>query len=845
MKKLISLILTFAMLFSLAMPAMAAEITGNTDTPTEGDVTATYNPDIAFTGVEVTSDFALIDKGNGNYIAVIAPGDTGADITFKYVGKNLEYLTADNTLLKAREDSSDFGEFEYILGDIIEFGFTGTAGSKDGSWWEMEYSNDGGNSWSGVHVDFKQGYTITDATTDENGSITAPEYSVAGETVTLNVFPVDGYELDALTVMNGETPVEVSNNSFTMPAGDVTVSATFKEKVAVQKYKIEILKPDTDSDTTVTGTVTSDVSEAAEGDTVQLTAIPAEDYKLQRVVVIYTVPTDTGYKDVYMDVNNDLSFTMPAYDVRVKSYFEPVVIEPKITSLDVTIDGVKYDSSNTSAENPAIIYSDSTYSVNVTGTDFDKLDMSQGTNNPSVKYAKGYAAFVSPDWTVDASLNTATYTITSMNPLKDTSTAFEIGYASKEDAINGSSERNYHGSGVYIVYVDSKKPVYYNVTIADGITGGTVSVDKTTAKQGETVTVTVAPADGYQIGTVTVKDAEDNIVEFTETGAASGVYKFTMPASAVTVTASFEKLSTTSADIAWGSMSFTYTDGENGAEGAWSNDVTGGGTVTVTNTGDTAFTANISYTAEAGYTEITGTFDAASAELKEDEEKTFTLTLKNKPEKAITAGTKIGSVTIVIVNDSGSSDSGSSDEDESDVTTVTTEQELIDAVAQGGKIKLGNDIALENKLIVESNVAIDLNGKTLSRSTGNVIYVNSGYTVSISNGNIVGSGGALENFGTVSVENCTLTTGETHALDNNNNGTLSLKDCTVNGLVTANSGTVTLYETITWGHSTSNEMCTGIWVTGGNVICHFDPDGHIFNGSVTNNNDGTWTVTAN
>ncbi len=184
---------------------------------------------IEFTGVEVSNQNDLIDKGNGNYIAAVAPGAPGTDITFKYVGKNLEYLTADNTLLKTHCDNSTLGECEDPLEVMIETDFTGKVMNwKDGAWWEWEYSNDGGITWEGVHVDVKQGYTITNATTDTNGSVVVPEYHVADETVVLTVTPADGYILATLTVTDAEgNLVTVENNSFTMPASAVTVNATF------------------------------------------------------------------------------------------------------------------------------------------------------------------------------------------------------------------------------------------------------------------------------------------------------------------------------------------------------------------------------------------------------------------------------------------------------------------------------------------------------------------------------------------------------------------------------------------------------------------------------------------
>ena len=62
------------------------------------------------------------------------------------------------------------------------------------------------------------------------GSVeTDPKNEAAeGEEVTITVSPADGYHLEALTVKDGDNQdVEVTNNKFTMPAANVTVSATF------------------------------------------------------------------------------------------------------------------------------------------------------------------------------------------------------------------------------------------------------------------------------------------------------------------------------------------------------------------------------------------------------------------------------------------------------------------------------------------------------------------------------------------------------------------------------------------------------------------------------------------
>lgn len=74
-------------------------------------------------------------------------------------------------------------------------------------------------------------YNIKVNNPQEGGTITASATSAtAGTPINLTVTPSEGFVLDTLTVTDGAgTPVKVTNNSFTMPAGNVTVSATFKK----------------------------------------------------------------------------------------------------------------------------------------------------------------------------------------------------------------------------------------------------------------------------------------------------------------------------------------------------------------------------------------------------------------------------------------------------------------------------------------------------------------------------------------------------------------------------------------------------------------------------------------
>ena len=62
----------------------------------------------------------------------------------------------------------------------------------------------------------------------ENGTVSGAESAHYSDTVSLNVKADTGAVLSSLTVSDAQgAPVEVNDNAFTMPAGDVTVSATF------------------------------------------------------------------------------------------------------------------------------------------------------------------------------------------------------------------------------------------------------------------------------------------------------------------------------------------------------------------------------------------------------------------------------------------------------------------------------------------------------------------------------------------------------------------------------------------------------------------------------------------
>lgn len=92
---------------------------------------------------------------------------------------------------------------------------------------------------------------------------------------------------------------------------------------------------------------------------------------------------------------------------------------------------------------------------------------------------------------------------------------------------NGGSSGGGGGTTTYTVTVDSAK-------------NGTVSVSPKNASKGTTVTITVKPNSGYELDDLTVTDKNGDAVRIKDQG--NGKYTFTMPASKITVEASFTEI---------------------------------------------------------------------------------------------------------------------------------------------------------------------------------------------------------------------------------------------------------------------------------------------------------------
>ena len=112
-------------------------------------------------------------------------------------------------------------------------------------------------------------------------------------------------------------------------------------------------------------------------------------------------------------------------------------------------------------------------------------------------------------------------------------------------------------------------PITYSVSVA-GAEHGSVTSSRRSAAQGQTVTITVTPEEGYVLDTLTVTDARGNAIALTVKD--GGRYTFKMPARRVTVTAAFKAAA----------ADFPFTDVKEGGfyydavHWAWENSITDG-----------------------------------------------------------------------------------------------------------------------------------------------------------------------------------------------------------------------------------------------------------------------------
>lgn len=193
------------------------------------------------------------------------------------------------------------------------FNFAGWGTSADAS--ESSYA-DGANYtassditlyalWSAIPV-----YSVNIPANANGNVIASPATGVAGTEITLSNLPNAGYQFASYTVTDADgVLVTVTDGKFTLPAKNVSVTATFN---AIY-YNINV-------GTFVNGRVTANSTTATVGTSVTLTATPASGYQLSALVVI----EEGGASVSLSGTSNSRTFAMPAKNVTVTASFSAI-----------------------------------------------------------------------------------------------------------------------------------------------------------------------------------------------------------------------------------------------------------------------------------------------------------------------------------------------------------------------------------------------------------------------------------------------------------------------------------------------------------------------------------------
>ena len=323
-------------------------------------------------------------------------------------------------------------------------------------------------------------------------------------------------------------------------------------------------------------------------------------------------------------------------------------------------------------------------------------------------------------------------------------------------------------------------------------------------------------------------------------------------------TAADEKISV---DLVWDAMDFTYTAPSQGTwnpathvyegatAGGWSDNTPA---ITVKNHSNVAVNATLGFTPDV--TGVVGTFTEASGTANDNILELATAVdteVSNAPTAtanfgisgaAIDADKALGTVTVTIAK---AGESGG----------VTTFEDLQAAVNAGGTVKLGGDITLESSLNIEAAtpVVLDLNGHTITGSGRSVcVWLLSG-SCTIRGGSITATGdNAVYNYsksGTLMIEGCTIRTDRSALYSGDDDAVTTVKNSTLISDIAAifcESGTISLEGTVNLSGKryTINTMNGNVTVVAGTY--NFDPTSYVDTDTytVTDNGDGTWTVTA-
>jgi len=262
---------------------------------------------------------------------------------------------------------------------------------------------------------------------------------------------------------------------------------------------------------TANGTVTANPASAPAGTVITLTIAPTVGYELNAISANKTGDATTAVS--LSGTGNSRTFAMPNYDVTVTATFKKIADQTTVEAAKSLIESGSYTVAQATANTQAAV---KTWLASQINTLIDANGITITDANITLS---GFTAAVAGTSGTPAGTNGA------FN--------FTVSLA------KGGSSLITTGKAGTITATPYVAPTNYAVTIS-GTANGTVTANPASAPSGTSITLTITPASGFELASISVTKVDDAKTTVTLSGTGN-TRTFTMPAYGVTVTATFKK----------------------------------------------------------------------------------------------------------------------------------------------------------------------------------------------------------------------------------------------------------------------------------------------------------------